>query len=60
MPDLKVESVFDAFYGQAYAKLIEAEMGKQAQREQSYIERDAAKIAGELTDLFYQRINKSV
>jgi hypothetical protein len=60
MRGLKEFSVFDSFYERALQSLNQLELKQETQRMDLAVERDAAKIAGELTELFYRRISESV
>ena len=53
-------SVFSTFEAIAKQKIGDAERKQETQRQAIAIDRDAAKIAGELTDKFYQLVNDSV
>ena len=54
------ESIFDVFEAVALKKLDQAERKQEAQRQDQAVERDAAKIAGYLTDELYRLVNECV
>lgn len=54
------DKVFDAFYEKVFNRMIKMELRHEQQRQDMAVARDAAKIAGELTELYYQRIHEVV